>query len=72
MAGIITSEGLNKLIEMKKKGEKLPETWKIDVANYIRMKEKIMNKWMEDYFRTTEDYNSAVKKEKILHGFGKD
>ena len=72
MGDIITIEGLNILLEKEKKGEPLPEGWELDVAKYISMKEKAMNKWMEEYFDACDDYNSAVEKEKVLHGFGKD
>ena len=72
MSKLITAEGMKILIEKKKKGEKLPEGWEIDVAKYVSMKEKAMNSWMKYYFDSCDAYDSAVKKEKELHGFGKD
>ena len=72
MSNIITIKGINMLLEKKKKKEPLPEGWKLDVANYVLMKERAMNQWMKEYFDACDDYNFAVEKEKMLHGFGKD
>lgn len=66
---LLTSEGLMMLIKMKKKGEKLPEFWKEDVARYVTNKQKIMEKWMEEYNDACEEYNNALRMEKKLHGF---
>jgi len=72
MSNIITSEGVDALLEMKKNNKPLPKGWKSDVAAYVRMKENTMNKWMEEYFDACDEYKEAVNKEKLLYGFGKN
>ena len=69
MGTLITSEGVQKLIEMKNRGEKLPDGWKKDVSTYVSFKQKIMEKWFIEYTRACELYDKALKKERYLHGF---
>lgn len=37
---MLTLEGLRKLVDMKNRGEKLPEGYERDVKEYIKLKEK--------------------------------
>ena len=37
---LITEEGLDKLIELKKEGLPLPETWRDDIEKYYQIKKR--------------------------------
>lgn len=71
MVGIITKLGLEELIEKKKRGEDLPLAWKLRVAEYVNMKERVKDDWFKKYLEAQEKYFEAVKKERFLNDIGK-
>jgi RNase P subunit RPR2 len=57
---MLTLEGLRKLVDMKNKGEKLPEGYEKEVRKYIRLKEKMVKRLEEDYERENEQLKEAI------------
>lgn len=68
MKTVITIEGLRKLKEMALNSEKLPETWKMDVEKYLKMKERAANMKKEIYLECVEKLREGVEIKEILYG----
>jgi len=60
MSEVLTLEGLRKLLEMKIKGEKLPENCEEPVRNYIQTKIKLVEKWRQQYEKENEQLKEAL------------
>lgn len=60
MGEAITLDGLRKFVEMKEKGEKLPENYKELVRNYINFKFELVEKWKQQYEKESEQLKEAL------------
>lgn len=68
MKTVITIEGLRKLKEMSLNGEKLPETWKMDVEKYLKMKKGAADMKKEIYLECVGKLREGVEIKEILYG----
>jgi len=68
MPGIITSKGLDDLIELKKKQVPLPIGWQLQVQGYIHILDKLKTQWYIAYLDAQDRYVEAIKKERFLNG----
>jgi len=66
---LLSFEGIQKLYEMHKKGEKLPEEWENASMDYLKRLELRILKKEDDLQQEKKLMNNAVKmREVILHG----
>lgn len=72
MAGIITSEGLQELVDKKLVGEKLPDGWEKLVDSYIEFKIRAASMKKEIFLECKKTLEEAEDARRFLHGRKKD
>lgn len=69
MKTVITIEAMRKLKEMSTGGKILPETWKMDVEKYLKMKKRAVDMKKEIYLECLEKLREGVDIKEILYGY---
>jgi len=60
MSEVLTLDGLRKFLELKKRGEKLPNNYQELVQNYLKFKMRTVEKWREQYESEREQLQEAL------------
>ncbi len=60
MAGLLTYNGIEILLTLHKRGDKLPKGWKDDVIRYIRRKREAVNEAKVNYMLAKNQLDRTI------------
>ena len=59
---------MRKLRKLKIENKMLPKDWKKDVEQYIRLKQRIVDRLYEEYLRNDDLLREAIEIKRFLYG----